>query len=209
MRYLLVLLCVLLPYSALAATQATKDGVAAAESAANSSCVMLATNQGKITLELQPNKAPVTVANFLGYVDSGFYDGTIFHRVIDNFMIQGGGFSTDGNKKDTRAPIKNESTNGLSNLRGSIAMARTSNPDSASAQFFINLVDNTYLDARPGRAGYAVFGQVIDGMETVDAIGHSRTHVGSLAGYGAPNVPIDEVVIESARRVACPPESAR
>jgi peptidyl-prolyl cis-trans isomerase A (cyclophilin A) len=136
--------------------------------------VELHTNRGVITLELDAEKAPVTVENFLAYVKSGFYEGTVFHRVIDSFMIQGGGFDKDLRQKPTRAPIRNEAANGLKNATGTIAMARTSVPDSASSQFFINLVDNTGLDRpKPDGHGYAVFGKVISGMEVVTAIGKS------------------------------------
>ena len=149
---------------------------------------------GKITLELDDAKAPVTVKNFIDYAKAGHYNGTIFHRVIDGFMIQGGGFTRDMNQKDTRAPIRIESMNGLKNLRGTIAMARTMVPDSATSQFFINLVDNGFLDfTAPTQSGYgyAVFGKVTDGMEVVDRIAKVRT------GFSGPhqNVPEEPVVI--------------
>ena len=152
------------------------------------------TSMGSITLELDDAKAPVTVANFLDYAKAGHYDGTIFHRVIDGFMIQGGGFTRDMNQKDTRGPIRIESMNGLKNLRGTIAMARTMVPDSATSQFFINLVDNGFLDfTAPTQSGYgyAVFGKVTDGMEVVDRIAKVRT------GFSGPhqNVPEEPVVI--------------
>ncbi len=134
--------------------------------------VRLATTAGDIVLQLDNEKAPKTVDNFVAYVKSGHYDGTIFHRVIDGFMIQGGGYKPDLSEKPTRAPIKLEADNGLDNRRGTIAMARTAAPDSATAQFFINVVDNTMLDkanARDGR-GYAVFGKVVKGMDVVDKI---------------------------------------
>jgi len=135
--------------------------------------VLMQTSMGEITIELDAAKAPVTVANFLDYVKDGFYDGTIFHRVIENFMVQGGGMTADMKQKKTRAPIKNEADNGLQNLRGTIAMARTQVVDSATAQFFINVVDNDFLNHQgktPMGYGYAVFGRVTQGMETVDAI---------------------------------------
>jgi peptidyl-prolyl cis-trans isomerase A (cyclophilin A) len=132
--------------------------------------VKLATTAGDIVLELDAEKAPKTVANFLQYVRAGHYDGTVFHRVIEGFMIQGGGMTADMAEKPTRAPIPLESRNGLSNTRGTVAMARTSVPDSATAQFFINVNDNTRLDAAPGRDGYAVFGSVVSGMDVVDQI---------------------------------------
>ena len=152
------------------------------------------TSMGTISLELDDNLAPATVENFVKYATDGFYDGTIFHRVIDGFMIQGGGFTRDMNQKDTRAPIRIESMNGLKNLRGTIAMARTMVPDSATSQFFINLVDNGFLDfTAPTQSGYgyAVFGKVTDGMEVVDRIAKVRT------GFSGPhqNVPEEPVVI--------------
>lgn len=130
--------------------------------------VRLATSAGDIVLQLEADKAPATVANFLAYVRAGHYDGTVFHRVIDGFMIQGGGMDARLREKPTRAPIKLEAGNGLSNVRGAVAMARTSNPDSATAQFFINVVDNPRLDTFGG--GYAVFGRVLQGLEVVDRI---------------------------------------
>ncbi len=135
--------------------------------------VLLETNKGNITIELEADKAPVTVANFLEYVKSGHYNGTIFHRVIRTFMAQGGGFDVARRQKPTRPPIRNEAANGLKNLRGTLAMARTSDVDSATAQFFVNLVDNGFLDhtaPTPEGFGYCVFGKVADGMDVVDAI---------------------------------------
>lgn len=155
--------------------------------------VTIETNKGTILLELNEEKAPKTVENFLQYVRDGFYQGTIFHRVIDGFMIQGGGFTQDLQPKSTRAPIPNEANNGLKNSRGTIAMARTADPHSATAQFFINVADNDFLDY-PGSDGwgYAVFGKVIQGMEVVDAIAKAPTT--SRRGYQ--NVPKENVVIE-------------
>ena len=152
------------------------------------------TSMGTISVELDDERAPATVENFVKYAADGFYDGTIFHRVIDGFMIQGGGFTRDMNQKDTRGPIRIESMNGLKNLRGTIAMARTMVPDSATSQFFINLVDNEFLDFQsptPQGFGYAVFGKVTDGMEVVDRIAKVRT------GFSGPhqNVPEEPVVI--------------
>ena len=152
------------------------------------------TSMGTITVELDDERAPATVENFVKYAADGFYDGTIFHRVIDGFMVQGGGFTRDMNQKDTRGPIRIESMNGLNNLRGTIAMARTMVPDSATSQFFINLVDNGFLDfTAPTQSGYgyAVFGKVTDGMEVVDRIAKVRT------GFSGPhqNVPEEPVVI--------------
>lgn len=152
------------------------------------------TTLGTISLELNDEKAPLTVANFVEYAKSGHYDGTIFHRVIGGFMIQGGGFTRDMNQKPTRAPIRNEAMNGLGNKRGTIAMARTSVVDSATSQFFINHVDNDFLDftsPTPRGFGYAVFGRVTDGMDVVDAIAKVRT--GNNCGYE--NVPVEPVVI--------------
>jgi peptidyl-prolyl cis-trans isomerase B (cyclophilin B) len=165
---------------------------------AEKNVVVMETSLGTIKLELYPDKAPVTVQNFLAYADEGFYDGTVFHRVIPNFMIQGGGMEPGLRQKKTKATIKNESANGLSNDRGTIAMARTSAPDSASAQFFINVTDNDFLDranARDG-AGYCVFGKVIEGMDVVDKIKGVKT----TSKGGHENVPVTDVVLTSARR---------
>lgn len=159
--------------------------------------VKLQTNHGEITLQLDAVKAPESAANFIRYVESGFYDGTIFHRVIENFMIQGGGFDEAFKQKNTEAPIQNEADNGLSNKRGSIAMARTGDPHSATAQFFINTKDNDFLDYRDKTMqdwGYTVFGEVIEGMEIVDAIRKVKT---TMRG-GHQDVPADLVVIEKA-----------
>lgn len=161
--------------------------------------VLLETTAGDILLELDPEKAPETVANFLKYVDDGFYDNTIFHRVIPGFMIQGGGMDARMKEKSTNPPIKNEADNGLKNDRGTIAMARTMDPHSASAQFFINHADNDFLNHRePSRDGwgYAVFGKVIDGMDTVDKIAKVKT--GSVGMHD--DVPKDMVLITKASR---------
>ena len=160
--------------------------------------VQLQTSMGAITLELYPEKAPQSVENFLTYVRDGFYDGTIFHRVIDGFMVQGGGFTPDYQRKSTRAPIENEADNGLSNATGTVAMARTRDPHSATAQFFINVADNTFLDHKsktPRGWGYTVFGKVVAGMETVNAIKAVKT---GPAGPFPKDVPQEPVVIESA-----------
>ena len=161
---------------------APTQAAAPAQAAATNVTVVIATNYGDITVELDAAKAPITVKNFLSYVDAKFYDGTIFHRVIKNFMIQGGGFEPSFEEtirqKQTHAPIKNEAGNGLKNTRGTIAMARTSVIDSATAQFFINTVDNAFLDHRDNSMqgfGYAVFGKVTDGMTVVDAIAGVKT----------------------------------
>ncbi|MCX6655295.1 MAG: peptidylprolyl isomerase [Candidatus Bathyarchaeota archaeon] len=132
--------------------------------------VVLETTKGNIEIELNRTKAPVTVDNFVKYVKEGFFDNTIFHRVIPGFMIQGGGFAPDGTQKRTRQPIKLESKNGLKNTAGTIAMARTNDPDSATSQFFINLIDNSFLNTSPSNQGYAVFGSVTAGMENIKAI---------------------------------------
>lgn len=160
--------------------------------------VLLETNHGSLTIELEDDKAPITVKNFLSYVDEGFYNGTIFHRVISNFMIQGGGFEPGLKQKKTKGNIQNESTNGLANKRGTLAMARTSEPNSASSQFFINVTDNDFLDKAKARdrVGYCVFGRVIKGMEVVDKIKVVST--GDSGGYG--DVPTQDVVITSAKR---------
>lgn len=161
--------------------------------------VTLSTTEGDIRIELFPEDAPETVENFLAYVESDHYEGTIFHRVIDGFMIQAGAHRPDMTMKESaRAPITNESDNGLHNLRGTVAMARTPDPHSARAQFFINLVDNATLDHRgtDGGWGYAVFGRVIDGMDVVDAI--AKTPTGNRAGHA--DVPRETIAIESAAR---------
>jgi len=159
--------------------------------------VALETSKGTIVLELYPDKAPKTVENFLGYVESGFFDGTIFHRVIPDFMIQGGGLTADMKKKDTRAPIQNEADNGLTNDRGTVAMARTGDPHSATAQFFINSKDNAFLNHSAKSAsgwGYAVFGKVVEGMDVVDAISAvATTRKGMMA-----DVPVEPIVISKA-----------
>ncbi|MDX1547337.1 MAG: peptidylprolyl isomerase [Rhodothermales bacterium] len=162
--------------------------------------VRLSTSKGDITLELYDKKAPQTVANFLEYVDAGFFDGTIFHRVIPGFMIQGGGMTPGLDQKKTRPPIKNEADNGLANERGTVAMARTQVVDSATAQFFINLSDNSFLDHGTRDFGYAVFGRVVDGMDTVDAIASVQT--GSRGMHQ--DVPTEDVVIEKAERAGSP-----
>lgn len=162
--------------------------------------IKLHTNHGVITLTLFEDKAPETVANFKEYVKSGHYDGTVFHRVISNFMIQGGGFEPGMKQKSTRTPIKNEANNGVSNKVGTVAMARTMEPHSASAQFFINVADNTFLDHSAPTVqgwGYAVFGEVTDGMDVVNAIKGVATTMKS----GHQDVPVDDVIIEKAEIV--------
>jgi len=154
--------------------------------------VTLHTTHGDITIDVFADQAPVTVKNFLQYVEDGFFEGTIFHRVISGFMIQGGGFTADMRQKPTRDPIKNEADNGLKNTRGTLAMARTSDVNSATAQFFINLTDNGFLDHGARDFGYAVFGKVTEGMDVVDAIAGAKT--GSKGGHQ--DVPVEPVVIE-------------
>jgi len=163
--------------------------------------LLMRTGKGDVTLELYPDQAPETVKNFLAYVEAGFYTGTIFHRVIEGFMIQGGGFDQAMRKKTTRAPIKNEADNGLKNRRGTIAMARTPKPHSATAQFFINHKDNAFLDhkSKDRRGwGYAVFGKVIDGMDVVDRIAATPTGPG---GQFPKDVPEDTILIEEITRL--------
>lgn len=198
-----------------AQAQAAKKAMPEKDTAPAAPRVVLATSAGDITLELDPQHAPKTVANFLQYVKAGHYDGTIFHRVIDNFMIQGGGMKDDMKEKPTRAPIPIESSNGLQNTRGSVAMARTNDPNSATAQFFINLADNGFLDykkydkdttvaTRAGPRlvpagtvvdGYTVFGRVVAGMDVVDKI----RAVATASRGPHQNVPVQPVVIRSAR----------
>ena len=173
------------------------SGVTAAEG--TDPRVVLETSKGRIVLELNAQRAPGTVENFLAYVESGFYDGTVFHRVIPGFMNQGGGYTPDLELKPTRAPIANEADNGLSNDIGTVAMARKPDPHSATAQFFINTAKNDYLNhtAKDSRGwGYTVFGQVVEGMDTVEAI--SAVQTGRMGGMD--NVPLEPVIIKSARR---------
>lgn len=165
---------------------------------ANAVQVLLSTNKGDITLELDAAKAPITVQNFLTYVEDKHYDGTIFHRVIKDFMIQGGGFDSNMRQKAMRAPIKNEAKNGLKNVRGSIAMARTSAVDSATSQFFINVKNNGFLDHGSRDFGYAVFGKVTAGMDVVDSIATTRTARGDK--------PTEDIVILTATVVTADQE---
>ncbi len=154
--------------------------------------VDIETNHGTFTLELNPNAAPITVANFLTYVDSNFYDNTLFHRVIDGFMVQGGGFNPDLVLKETLAPIALESNNGLLNQRGTVAMARTNDPNSATTQFFINSVDNSFLNYTETNPGYTVFGSVVAGLEVIDSISATET--------GTQDRPVDAIIINTVRR---------
>jgi cyclophilin family peptidyl-prolyl cis-trans isomerase len=159
--------------------------------------VKFETSHGSFTIELFPKEAPVTVENFLKYVDDGFFDGTTFHRIVPGFVIQGGGLTPDFQNKQTRAPIANEAKNGLKNKRGSLSMARTSDINSATSQFFVNLSDNEFLDHGPRDYGYAVFAQVTEGMDVVDKIAKVKT--GRRKGYQ--DAPMEDVVIASAKRV--------
>ncbi len=162
--------------------------------------VAVKTSMGDLKIRLFQDKAPISVANFLSYVDDRFYDGTVFHRVIESFMVQGGGFTADLAKKETKAPIKNEATNGLSNKMGTVAMARTNIVDSATSQFFINVADNTFLDHKNGTPrdyGYAVFGEVISGMDVVERIKAVKT---GAKGAFSSDCPLEPVTILSIRR---------
>lgn len=170
------------------------------DAAGNNPQVLMETSEGTIVMELYPDKAPKTVENFLKYVNEGFYDGTIFHRVIANFMVQGGGFTAEMDKKITHAPIENEADNGLRNRIGTVAMARTNDPHSATAQFFINTAQNTFLDFRektPRAWGYAVFGRVTSGMKTVNKIRMAKTGFKN----GMKDVPIKTISIIKARQI--------
>lgn len=192
MKQTLALAILLLPLLAMV--------TASAQTSTNPS-VVVKTSMGSFTIELFPEKAPETVKNFLQYVDDGFYAGTIFHRVIDGFMIQGGGLDKDLTKKGTRAPIVNEAGNKLKNVVGTVAMARTGEPNSATAQFFVNVKDNSFLDYRDTSRdgiGYCVFGKVVQGMEVVDKIKSVPTGTKG----GTQNVPMTPVVIQSVTRVA-------
>lgn len=185
---------------------AIPTAVSAAEEQLDNPRVLMKTTDGDIVIELYAEKSPVTVANFLSYVDAGYYDGTVFHRVISNFMIQGGGFTTEMKEKPTRDPIVNESSNKLHNTRGTLAMARTSDPNSATAQFFINQRSNLRLDWTPGNEGYAVFGEVVDGMQVVDIIALTETGAASVETTRGPavfqDVPVKPIVVLSVSRMA-------
>ena len=159
--------------------------------------VRFETTHGSFTVELFDKDAPLTVANFYQYVDDGFFDGTIFHRIVPGFVIQGGGMERDFSQKRTRPAIKNEAANGLQNERGTLSMARTDSPHSTTSQFFVNLKDNDFLDHRPGQHGYAVFGRVVEGLDVIDKIAAVRT--GRRQGYS--DAPLEDVVVHSARRV--------
>lgn len=161
------------------------------------SVIVIETSKGSISVELYDNDSPISAANFREYVTAGFYDGTIFHRVIPNFMIQGGGMNPDMSEKSNNPPIRNEAGNGKSNARGTLAMARTNDPHSATSQFFINLKDNDFLNAGPGNPGYAVFGEVVQGIEVIDEIAAVET--GNHGHHG--DVPKEAIVIISAKIV--------
>jgi len=202
----LLLVAVLMPAMLVTAACKQKDNSAqntaqsapagdTSETKGGNPVVIISTSKGDIKVELLKNEAPVTVENFLSYVNDGFYDGTVFHRVIPNFMIQGGGFTPDFAQKPTKSPIKNEADNGLKNERGTLAMARTQVVDSATSQFFINVVDNDFLNNGARDFGYAVFGKVIDGMDVVDAIAAVPTSNKGMHG----DVPTEDVVIESVK----------
>lgn len=163
--------------------------------------VTLTTSAGTIVLELNKAKAPISVENFVKYVDKGFYAGTVFHRVINGFMIQGGGFTKDGAQKSTEKPIKNEWQNGLKNRKYTIAMARTSVPDSATSQFYINVADNAMLDEPRGGAAYAVFGRVVAGMDVVDKIKGAATATKSTPSGSMQDWPKEDIVISQAKRI--------
>jgi len=181
------------------------SGALFAQENASTVRVKLVTSAGDITLKLYPKKSPVTVKNFLAYVDSGFYNETIFHRVISNFMVQGGGFTTAMTEKESDEPIVNESRNKLHNIRGTIAMARTSEPDSATAQFFINQRSNLQLDWAPGKEGYTVFGEVEKGMGVVDFIATADTDTGLMVTNAGQrpfqDVPVEAIVIKKVVRI--------
>lgn len=169
-------------------------GLSTSLQAADPVLVQFETSAGAFIVQLDPERAPLSVANFLKYVDEGFYTNTVFHRVINGFVIQGGGFTSDLKLKKARPGVPNESGNGLSNRRGTIAMARSNDPHSGDAQFYINLADNASLDPKPTRWGYAVFGDVIQGMEVIDDIGHRLTSVQE----GTSDVPVEPVIIQKA-----------
>lgn len=208
--FLRTLTCLLCCFN-LTAFSAESQKKAAPEPLVKYTTVKLTTDLGDIWIRLDREKAPITTANFLGYVDSGFYNGTIFHRVIANFMAQGGGFTDNFVRKETRQPIINESSNGLKNIRGSLAMARTADLNSATAQFFINLKHNPHLDAvlegQYPRLGYAVFGQVVKGMDVVERI--VAEPQGLYASRQFPNAPNAPVRVHSAKRATLPAMPAK
>ncbi|GAA4889533.1 peptidylprolyl isomerase [Ferrimonas pelagia] len=190
----------LLLIPALSACQPTLDTPLPASDLNVDQCFTLSTRLGEILLAVDTTQTPETGANFIRYADEGYYDGTLFHRVIDGFMVQAGGFSSGLERKETHAPIVNEGQAQLHNVRGTLAMARTNHPDSATAQFFINSVDNQSLNTFGSRAGYAVFGQVLAGMAVVDAISSVDTHRQGMHG----DVPVEEIAIDALRPTRCP-----
>ncbi len=188
-------------FSLLAIFLILTEGANAMEENTNNTTVEVTTNLGKFQIKLNADKAPLTVKNFLQYTKDGHYDNTIFHRVIDGFMVQGGGFTSDFNQKETRKAIKNEAENGLKNKRGTVAMARTSDVDSATSQFFINTVDNSFLDFRgknPQEYGYCVFGEVTTGMDVIDKIEQAKT--GNRGMHG--DVPVETIEITSIKKIS-------
>ena len=183
--------------------------LAQAENGLEAQLIRMDTSEGSIVLEIYPDKAPTTVANFLKYVDAGFFNNTLFHRVIDDFMIQGGGFTPEYERKQTQAPIMNEADNGMKNKRGTIAMARTFEPHSATAQFFINVKDNDFLDhvnKTPRGWGYCVFGKVVEGMDVVDKIKKVQTGAGGPFRQDVPQQPI--IITQVTRLTAALPKPA-
>ncbi len=203
MRTLIITICTFLAFNAFNAmaeekptSEKQQKPAAKKEMKVSKPVVVFETTSGEIVIELYPKKAPITVENFLKYVDDGFYNGTIFHRVVPGFVVQGGGMTFDFQKKPTRDPIKNESTNGLKNLQGTLSMARTNIVDSATSQFFINLVDNAFLDPRGNNAGYAVFGKVVKGFEVVKKIEKEPRGMHRMQ----PEAPNYAVVVEKAYR---------
>jgi peptidyl-prolyl cis-trans isomerase B (cyclophilin B) len=187
-----------LKFAALAVVALTLGMAVAGAARAANPVVVMETSMGTIKIELFEDKAPITVKNFLGYVEDKHYDGLIFHRVIENFMVQGGGMEPGMKEKKTKDPIKNESSNGLKNTKGTLAMARTSVPDSATSQFFINVKDNSFLDKAEARdgVGYCVFGRVIEGMDVVEKIKGVKTTTKGQHG----DVPVEDVVIKSVKK---------
>jgi cyclophilin family peptidyl-prolyl cis-trans isomerase len=184
-------------FSAIAAI-ALLGGLATPPALADKPRVRIETSAGSFVVQLEPERAPLTVKNFLQYATEGFYDGTIFHRVVNGFVIQGGGYTTELAAKPVRPGVANESGNGLSNRRGTIAMARTAEPHSADAQFYVNLADNVVLDPKPTRWGYAVFGEVVEGLAVVDEIGHgATTSRGEFQDFPVKTVVIEKVVVLS------------
>ena len=195
-KFLAVLGLILLPFMVTSCNSSDKgSGDSSNTGKGENPVVIISTNQGDIKVKLFKNEAPITVENFLGYVNDGFYDGIIFHRVIPNFMAQTGGFTSDMKQKTPKAPIKNEADNGLRNKRGTLSMARTSDVDSATSQFFINVNDNTFLDNGERDFGYAVFGEVTEGMDVVDKIVSVQT--GTVGPFR--DVPNEPIIINSAK----------